>query len=282
MRFRPAAARLSREESGLTLVELLVSIGAGIIVIGALYGIQQVALFESGRVFARVDATQQARLMMSNIASRLHSSCVADGVTPIEEGSDDWSLEFISKHGGAAALTPDKHVISLPPSGGDLTDTTYPRSGGIAPNWTFSSAPSRTRTLVTGAEDSNGTPVFRYYAYGIARDGSGNPYLDTAGNPYVMLLDGSSSLPTGVTTSSGGSVAPGTIPFNSPTTLDTPLSAADAEITSAVTVTIVVNPSGQRGDNPNYDEATTFTDTLVLRSTPPPSDRNPQAVSPCA
>lgn len=279
MRFRPAVARLSREESGLTLIELLVTIGAAIVVVGALYGIQRVALFESGRVFARVDATQEARIVMTNIESLLHSSCVADGVTPVQPGSTGTSLAFISKYGGAATLIPEKHVISL--SGDQLTDATYPRSGGTAPNWTFSSTPNGTRTLVGGAEQSGSTPVFRYYAYGVARDGSGNPYLDTAGNPYVMLLDGSSSLPTGVTTSSGGTVAPGTVPANSPTPLVTPLSEADARVASAVRVALVVNPSGKLGENARYSEETTFTDTMVLRLTPPPSDRNPQAVSPC-
>ena len=280
MRVRAATRRLAADEGGFTLIELLVTMAAGLVVAGALFAIQSLALFESGRVFARVDATQQARTTMETIASRLHSSCVADGVTPIQAGSTGSSLGFISKYGSAATLIPEKHVISL--ASGTLADATYPKTGGTAPNWTFSSTPSSTRTLLGSAAQSGSAPVFRYYPYGVARDSAGNAFLDSAGNPYVMLLDGSSTLPSGVTNSSGGSVPAGTIPANSPTVLATPLSATDAKTASAVRVTLLVNPSGAMGGNANYSEGTTFSDTMVLRLTPPPSDRNPQLVSPCA
>jgi hypothetical protein len=282
MRFGRDPRRLLAEEGGFTLVELLVTMASAIVVTGALFAIQQVALFESGRVFSRVDATQEARIAMANVANRLHSSCVADGVVPIQQGSTGTSLRVVSKWSSEATVVPELHVIAL--SGGDLVDTTYPRTGGTAPNWTFSSTPSETRTLVGGVSQDGSTPLFEYFPYGIARNGSGNAYLDTAGNPYVMLLDGSGTLPTGVTTSSGGSVPPGTIPANSPSPLPASgsgLTAANAALASAVRVTMVVKPSGGMGADTRYDEATTFSDTLVLRLTPPPSDRNPQVVSPC-
>jgi hypothetical protein len=165
-------------------------------------------------------------------------------------------------------------------------DATYPQTGGTAPNWTFASTPSSTRAMVEGVTQDGSTPVFEYFAYGVARNSSGSAYLDTAGNPYVMLLDGTSSLPSGVTTSSGGSVAPGTIPANSPSPLPTSgtgLSAANAEIASAVRVTMLVRPSGKMGSTTqDYDEATSFSNTFSLRMTPPLSDRNPQLVVPCA
>ena len=58
------------------------------------------------------------------------------------------------------------------------------------------------------------------------------------------------------------------------------LSSANARLASAVRVTMVVAPSGQ-STNTRYDEATTFSDTLVLRLTPPAADRNPQTVIAC-
>jgi hypothetical protein len=277
--------RIRSDEGGFTLIELLVTTAAAIVVTGALFAIQQVALVESGRVFDRVDATQEARTTMSRIASQLQSSCVADGVIPIQAASTGTSLRFISKWGSAATIVPELHVISL--TGGNLVDSTYPRTGGTAPNWTFSGTASQTRTLVEGVSQSGSTPLFQYFPFGIARDGSNSAYLDTAGNPYVMLLDGAGSLPTGVTTSAGGSVPAGTIPANSPSPLPmntgSPpgLSSANARLASAVQVTMVVEPSGQ-ATNTRYDEATTFSDTLVLRLTPPSSDRNPQTVIACA
>ena len=100
-------------------------------------------------------------------------------------------------------------------TGGNLVDTTYPRTGGTAPNWTFSSTPIADEGRSSTARPQSGsTPFFQYFPYGTARDSSGNAYLDSAGNPYVMLLDGAGTLPSGVTTSSGGAVPAGTIPAN--------------------------------------------------------------------
>ncbi len=276
--------RIRCDQGGFTLIELLVTTAAAIVVTGALFAIQQVALVESGRVFDRVDATQEARTTMSRIASQLQSSCVADGVIPIQAGSTGTSLRFISKWGAAATIVPELHVIAV--TGGNLVDSTFPRTGGTSPNWTFSATPSQTRTLVEGVSQSGTTPVFQYFFFGTARDSSNNAYLDAVGNPYVMLLDGAGTLPTGVTTSSGGAVPAGTIPANSPSPLPmntgSPpgLSSANARLASAVRVTMVVEPSGQ-ATSTRYDEATTFTDTLVLRLTPPSADRNPQTVIAC-
>ena len=43
---------------------------------------------------------------------------------------------------------------------------------------------------------------------------------------------------------------------------------------------MVVEPS-RSADRALHDEAATFTDTFVLRLTPPAADRNPQTVTAC-
>jgi hypothetical protein len=284
MRLREALRRIRRDEGGFTLIELIVTAASAIVVTGALFAIQQVALVESGRVTSRVHATQDARVAMSQIANQLHSSCVADGVIPIQAGSNGSTLRFISRWSAAATVVPELHVISYNSGAGTLVDTTYPRTGGTAPNYTFSGTASGSRTLVSNVRQDGSTPIFTYYPFGVARNSAGNAYLDTAGNPYVMLLDGAGTLPTGVTTSSGGSVPANTIPANSPSALPMTtgsppgLSSSNAAIASAVRVTMVVDPSA----NPRYSEDATFSDTLVLRLTPPPADRNPQVVNACA
>lgn len=283
MSIRPIAKRIASEESGLTLIELLVVMIISIVTTIALFTFQDVALRQTSKVFARVDATQQARIAIEQIESRLHSSCVAAGVTPILSGSDDSNLSFVSEYGSAATLTPDKHTISL--SAGKLVDTTYLATGGTAPNWTFSSTeatspPPTTILEVTAAPP--GKSAFTYYGYGIAKDSSGNSYLDAAGTPYVMLLDGTSTLPTGVTTSSGAAVAAGTIPANSPSPLTTPLSTDAAAGAAAVAINLVVNPAGELGTNVNNSEApVTVSDSVVLRITPVPSDNNQTIPPPC-
>ena len=87
---------------------------------------------------------------------------------------------------------------------GNLVDTTYPRTGGTAPNWTFSSTRRATRVLVDGAAQDGSTPIFQYFPTGPPATAPATPTSTAAGNPYVMLLDGAGTLPSGVTTSAGG------------------------------------------------------------------------------
>jgi hypothetical protein len=272
----------------MTLVELLVAMVMGIIVTGALYMILVTALHQTSRVFSRVDATQRSRLAMENIESLLHSSCVSESVTPIQGastpqgGSTATTLTFLSKYGGGATITPVLHKITL--SGGNLVDTTYnAATGATAPGWTFQTTAASTKTLLTNVAAPAGTPMFQYFAYETAADASSNPYQDESGNPYFMLLDGTASLPTGSYTSSGASVAAGTVPANSPAPLTVPLSDADAQATSEVLISMTVGPGGGRLNTSFSDSYATLTNAVVLRLTPVVSDGSDnQEVTPCA
>ena len=178
-----AARRLRSDQSGFTLVELLVVCLVSIIVVIALFTFQEVVLRGSNRVFAKVDATQRARTTLEQIESRLRSACLSENITPIQAGSTNTKLIFLSRYGSAASLTPEKHEIALNTSTGVLTDTTYAVTGGTAPNWTFSST-GTSRRLLDHVTQVPGEPLFRYYAYGIARDSS-EPALPGRGREHV-------------------------------------------------------------------------------------------------
>ncbi len=276
------ASRLRAEESGLTLIELLVTIIIATVTAMALFAFQDLALHQSTRVFAKVNATQQARSAIETIESRLHSACVADEVTPIYRGSTSSSLVFVSKYGSAATVTPEFHKIAL--TGTSLVDTTYPAVGS-APNWTPGPTATSSRTLLTNVTPASGSSgLFTYYPYGVATNASGAQYLDAAGDPYIMLLDGTSTLPPGVRTSTGGAVPAGTIPANSPTALATPLSSDTngAQSAAAVGIKLYVNADGKLGTNAAIsDSATTVSDVVTLRITPIPSDNNQDIPAPC-
>jgi hypothetical protein len=253
----------------------------------ALFSFQDLALRQTTRVFARVDATQDARAAVEKIQARLQSACIAEGVTPIRAGSDGLNLRFISKFGSAATVVPELHQITLNESAKTLTDTTYPLASGTTPaTWAFSSTastnppPQRILSNVTKAPGKSA--AFTYYGYGIAKDSSGNNYIDSAGNPYIMLLDGLSTLPSNVRTSTGGAVAPGTLPANSPSPLAVPLTDITAQGAVAVSMDLEVDADGRLGSNPNDSTApVTVSDSAVLRITPVPSDNNQGIPSPC-
>lgn len=274
----------------MTLVELLVAIAAGLVVTAALYAILTTTLFQTTRVFSRVDATQRSRLVMENIASLLHSSCLANDLPPIWSDplvapnvqSSATTLAFVSRYGGKANLTPVLHKIAL--SGTTLLDTTYANTGqNGSGDWTFSSTPTATTTMLTNVSAVlGGPPLFQYFAYTPANDAGGQPYHDEGGNPFLMLLDGATSLPTGAYTSTGAAVAAGTVPANSPLRLAVPLSTVDAGNASEVLITMNVSPSRVSGLNTNLAQETT-SNAIVLRLTPVLSDGSDnQVVGPCA
>jgi Tfp pilus assembly protein PilE len=276
--------RLANEEGGFTLVELLVVIIIAIVTTLALFAFQDLALRQSTRVFARVDATQEARQAIERIETRLHSACIKEDVTPIQGGSTTTSLNFISKFGSAASLTPELHKIAL--SGTSLIDSTYAYTGvDSSGKWLFSSTPSSSVKLLSNVTTAAGsTGIFSYYKYDEAKDSTQNSYLDAAGNPFYILLDGVSTLPSGLKTSGGASVPAGTLPANSTALTATPpagLSDTDAQNTAAVGIKFFVGADGNLGTNPIADAPLTVSDTVVLRITPVPSDNNQGVPAPC-
>jgi Tfp pilus assembly protein PilW len=154
-----------RDEQGTTMVELLVGTAMGMVVLSALTMVIIVTLHGSGRVAARVDATQRARVVVSNIIQELHSACISPKVAPIQSGSTGTSLKFIrasATEGAVVAPAPTLTQISL--SGGVLTQTDWASTGGTAPNWTYSSTPTTRQLLTKVAPISPSTSIFSYYA----------------------------------------------------------------------------------------------------------------------
>src|SRR4029077_6904163 len=104
---------LIQDQSGMTLVELLVATAAGVIVMAGITLAVIVTTRENNRVSSHVDANQRARLTMTNIIDELHSACVAPQIAPIREDSTGTMLSFWHKSGSAVALTPVLSRISL-------------------------------------------------------------------------------------------------------------------------------------------------------------------------
>ena len=259
----PRVSQLLAAEGGFSLMELLVAMLAGIVVVLAVFTIQDVVLRQTSREFSQVDATQHVREALENLENELHSACLTDNVTPIQGGSTTTTLLFVSQFGPAATLTPVEHQIAFSSTAQTLVEKTFAETGVTTsssglPVYTFSTTPSTTRTLLTNVKQSGTTPVFQYFAYQQPLNGSGQPYTDSAGDPYMMLLDGTGDVP-------GTGIIPPAQPLNA-----TPsLAVSDAQNTSEVMVTISAGPSGGTGENTNLSDARdTVSDGVVLRLTP--------------
>jgi hypothetical protein len=153
------------DERGFTLVELLVSMSAFIVVLGAILMMTTVATHNQDRIAKRVAANQRARPVMTRIIDNLHSACVAPRVAPVLAGSTGTSISFVSKSGSDVSPTPDRRQITLSGSPPTLSESVYPATGGAPPSWTFSTTPSSSQQLLTDVEQAPGVPVFRYYRF---------------------------------------------------------------------------------------------------------------------
>ncbi len=152
-----------KDESGMTLIELLVATSAGVVVMFGVVMAVIVSLRETDRVASHVDANQRARTTMYKVIDELHSACVASQIAPVQSGSSGTSLNFIHQSGSAVSPTPVLSKISL--SGTTLSQADYAATGGSAPTWTFPGTPTATRQLMTGVSPISGNSIFSYYAY---------------------------------------------------------------------------------------------------------------------
>jgi len=186
--------RVLREQSGFTLVELLMTMLASLVVMSAIVMMTTTALRNQDRINKRVDANQRVRPVMTRMVQELHSACVAPRITPIigdgtTNGSTGTQIKFLSKSDATVSPVPDLHVITL--SAGTLSETVYPATGGAAPSWTFSTTPIagwNARPLLTNVS-APPAGMFQYYDFV-------NGQVDTS--PTVVPLSATDAAKTAI------------------------------------------------------------------------------------
>jgi Tfp pilus assembly protein PilW len=154
-----------RDESGTTLVELVVAIATGMIVLFGLTSMVMAALHQETRVTNRVHTTANARLATERVVNELQSACAARYLTPVRQGSTGTVLKFARAFGSAVSPSPVMTEVKL--VGTTLTSYEYPVSGGSTPEWTFNeTTPTAQHELITNvAPISSSVPVFSYYQF---------------------------------------------------------------------------------------------------------------------
>jgi prepilin-type N-terminal cleavage/methylation domain-containing protein len=243
------------DERGFTLVELLATMVAGVVVLLALGTIMDVTLRETTRSFTLVDATNRTRPVFEQIENNLHSACFADEEYPLQAGSNANALIFMSSYGNGATPSEVWHEIDYnPPPVSTLTDTTYSTSYSVVngiPTWSRGTQQGSTKTLLTNVAQTGTTPVFQYYAYQTA------PGTDAAGNQYEILPDGTAPVP-GTSTTVTNPLDPGGS-----------LTSTDASSAAEVMITLTVGPGGHAYENTNLaNVGQSVTDSITFRFTP--------------
>lgn len=157
-----------KDECGTTLVELMVGLAAGMVVLAALSMLLITTVRTTARVSARVDATQRARVVLTQITEQLHSACVEPQMAPIRLTSTENSLEFVhAAPGTAAAVAPTPLKTRIWLDGETLRQEDFALvSGSTAKDWVFSGTKTGSRELLTKVGPlTAGGAVFTYYKY---------------------------------------------------------------------------------------------------------------------
>jgi type II secretory pathway pseudopilin PulG len=185
----PRPARLA-DESGYTLIELLVAMICAVVITLAAFALLEFGTRLVQQTDDRIDSATSGGSALNAIVQGLESSCIFPATSPIQSStslpSGSNSLVFWSNStGGQATVTPVLHSIKF--AGGALTETSYALTSGTTPStWTFSSTaqnPSREPiTLATHISEVSGTPIFQYYGYSSSTGEISTTNLAASGN----------------------------------------------------------------------------------------------------
>jgi prepilin-type N-terminal cleavage/methylation domain-containing protein len=163
--------RIRTDESGFSLVELLMAMALGSIVLAALMTVFLNGVTGVVRVSDRVDALQRGRVTMDRVVTLLNSQvCVLNpdgtGVPPIRDGQDN-QVAF-SASIGAVDSDPTIYRLRYDAPKKNLWEDRYlpTRPSGVLTYAGYPSSPSSTTLIGSNIVPTDaGTPIFRYYQF---------------------------------------------------------------------------------------------------------------------
>jgi prepilin-type N-terminal cleavage/methylation domain-containing protein len=165
------ARRLRSDESGFSLVELLMAMALGSIVLAALMMVFLNGVTGVVRVSDRVDALQRGRVTMDRVVTLLNSQvCVLNpdgtGVPPIRDGQDN-QVTF-SASIGPVDSDPTIYRIRYDAATKKLWEERFlpTRPGGILTYASYPASPDATTLIGSNIVPTTaGAPIFRYYQF---------------------------------------------------------------------------------------------------------------------
>jgi prepilin-type N-terminal cleavage/methylation domain-containing protein len=238
-----------RDEHGFTLIELLVSMLVATVITGAAFSFLIFTTEDVSHITARIGVDQTGRTMLNRIMAELHSGCLRPHAQPIEAGSTENTLIFVSEGGEATAIpTVEKHEIvftkGTSTTEGTLIEKAYVSTGTKEEHGAFkyifpTTATFSTRLLTGISKTTYGTettPIFRYYRYYNEHD----------------------SPPAGDTTVPYGEIYPE--PLSNP--------SSEAANVTKVTMSFTLAPEGKEAVSFNHDRPVALEDSALFRLEP--------------
>jgi prepilin-type N-terminal cleavage/methylation domain-containing protein len=151
-----------RSQDGMTLPELIIGMFIGVILLLAAFAVLDRAFTANREAAERSDASQRGRLAMESVVRTLRSQvCIGASRASLTAGDANGVTLLVDLSGGNSP--PERRQLTYTSSTRTLDESVYPGTGTF-PNYTFPSAPTTTRTLLSNAGQTGTTPVFSYYA----------------------------------------------------------------------------------------------------------------------
>jgi type II secretory pathway pseudopilin PulG len=180
--------RLRADESGYTLIELMVGMSIGIVVILASFMVLDRATVVSNEIADRQVAIERGRQAMELMTRQLRSQvCLGESAEPISYG-DGSTITFYADLSDGSQNVAQRKLTFVSPSGstpGKIKEDVY-AGVGTYPDLTFPSTPTTSRPLLERAQQVKvsgvAQPVFRYYAF---QPGSPTGDLDELPTPLT-------------------------------------------------------------------------------------------------
>jgi prepilin-type N-terminal cleavage/methylation domain-containing protein len=175
-RLSAGARRRASDESGMTLIEVLVAMVIGMIVLLAAFQLLDRSFTASGQIADREDALQRGRQAMELMTRQLRSQvCVvvppATAYSPPVVSGTDTSVTFYGSLSESATAVTKRTLTYDSTAPGSITQsviTGVPNT--VYPQMSFTGIPVTSTLLTNVAQVQDGTPavnrpVFKYYRY---------------------------------------------------------------------------------------------------------------------
>lgn len=207
--------RLRSDQSGFSLVELLMSMALGSIVLAALMTVFMSGVSGSAKVSDRTEALQRGRITMDRITTLLNSqTCLVpidgNGQPPILDGQENQVAFYASL--GVVDSDPLIYRLTYDPATKRITESRFVpvRVAGVVTYPSYPASPAASRVIGTNIlPNAAGDPIFQYWQF-----------ITTVG-PTLGMING--------------------------TRLVTPLTATSQYATVRMTVSFVTQPQNTTG-----------------------------------
>lgn len=173
------AIEVRRDESGITLIELLVSMLIGTVVMIGVLTLLDAGAHSATRTLDRADVTQRGRTAMNGITRFLRSQVCRDPLTPPIVSGTASSMTFYTDTDSSDAFTPQAVKLTL--------DTTWKGGRGaiiqdVYPGTDTTARPAE-RVLVEDVAPVPGTPFLNYFSFDSANAVTAPLSPTTTGDP---------------------------------------------------------------------------------------------------